>query len=180
VSIVLQPNTPEANLAIMKRAFEALGRKDLEECVSLLTPGFMINIAGMPYQQRGHAEWLRNAGQMIGAFPDLGIQVEDMVAAGDRVAVRVRFTGTHTGDFLGVPPSGKRVDYESQELYRFEAGRLAEEWICSDTMTMMTQIGVVSPSQLILVWLGSFRLWFATGVGAVVGAGLILLVQAIL
>lgn len=175
-----ETDTPEANLAIMRAAFDALARKDLDACVALLTPDFRINIAGMPFQKTGHKAWLENANQMIRAFPDLSIAIEDMFAAGDRVAVRVRFAGTQTGDFLGVPPSGKRIDYESAEIYRFTDGKLAEEWICSDTMTMMTQIGAVSPRALILVWLGSFRLWFVGLAGAVVGMALLLLAQALL
>jgi steroid delta-isomerase-like uncharacterized protein len=179
-SRMADPALTEANLATMKRAFEALARKDLDACVALLTPDFKINLAGVPYQASGHKAWLSNAGQMIRAFPDLSVHIDDMFASGDKVTVRVRFTGTQTGDFLGVPPSGKRIDYESQEIYRFEDGKLAEEWICSDTMTMMTQIGAVSPSQLILVWLGSFRLWIAAAGGVALGSGLVLLAQALL
>jgi len=179
VSTIVQPSSPELNLEVMRRAFDALARKDFEGCLSLMRSDFRINIAGMPYQKKGHAAWRENVRQMFGAFPDLGIHIDSMVASGDKVAVHVRFTGTQTGDFLGIPPRGKRIDYESQELYRFEDGRLAEEWICSDTMTMMTQIGAVSPGALILVWLGSFRLWLATAIGVGAGAGLVLLVRAL-
>jgi steroid delta-isomerase-like uncharacterized protein len=169
----------QQNLKLMRAAFEALARKDVNACMAMLDPGFKINIAGMPYQQSGHGPWRKNVETMLNAFPDLAIDIEEMIADGDIVAVRVRFRGTQTGSFLGIPPSCKTVDYQSSEFYRFADGRLTEEWICSDTLTMMTQVGAVSPAHLLLVWLGSFRLWFAAAAGGVLGAGLVLAVQAL-
>jgi steroid delta-isomerase-like uncharacterized protein len=172
-------STEQRNLEEMRAAFEALARKDVDACIAMLDPGFKINIAGMPYQQSGHGPWRKNVETMLTAFPDLAIGIEEMVGDGDIVAVRVRFRGTQTGNFLGIPPSGKAVDYQSSEFYRFADGKLTEEWICSDTLTMMTQVGAISPASLVLVWLGSFRFWFAAAAGAVIGAGLVLAVQAL-
>ena len=53
----------------------------------------------------------------------------------------MRLTGTHTGEFLGIQPTRKKVEYESNELYRIVDGTIAEEWICSDMLTLMAQIG---------------------------------------
>jgi steroid delta-isomerase-like uncharacterized protein len=164
----------------MKAALGAMARKDIPACLDLLTPDFKINLAGMPYQQTGHAAWEGNARQIIDAFPDFEIRIDDMFAAGDKVAVRARMSGTHKGPFLGAPATGKRVSYDSYELYRLEGGKVAEEWICSDLVTLMTQIGAISPHQLVLLWLGSFRLWFVAATGVAAGAGLVLLLQALL
>src|SRR5687767_4663657 len=103
-SSMAEPASPEANLATMKRAFEALARKDLGACVALLTPDFQINLAGVPYQASGHKAWLSNAGQMIRAFPDLGVRIDDMFASGATVAVRVRFSGTQPVTSWGSRP----------------------------------------------------------------------------
>jgi hypothetical protein len=114
---------------------------------------------------------------LFSAFPDIRIHVEDIFASDDKVAVRARFTGTHMGEFLGQRPTGKRVDYQSNELYRIVGGKVAEEWICSDTFTMMTQIGAIPARHLVSMWLADFRMWFAAGIGLVMGALLVLLAQ---
>jgi predicted ester cyclase len=62
------------------------------------------------------------------------------VAADDRVALRLRFCGTHSGDFLGIPATGRPVEYVSHEFYRVADGLIAEEWICSDTATLFRHI----------------------------------------
>lgn len=174
------PATPEANLATMRKALATMARKDIDACVAMLTPDFKINLAGVPFQATGHAAWISNAKTILQAFPDLEIQIDDMFGADDMVAVRARLSGTHNGPFLGVAPTGKRVSYESYEIYRLEGDKVAEEWICSDMMTMMGQIGAASPNQMLVAWLGSFRLWFAAAAGILVGVGLVLLGQALL
>ena len=59
----------------------------------------------------------------------------------DKVAVRLRFRGTHTGEFLRFAPTGRTVEYVSHEFYRVADGLIAEEWICSDTATLLSQLG---------------------------------------
>ena len=130
-NLTLPATTAEANIELMRNAFSAMNRKDLDACVRVLTPDFIINIAGTPYQMRGTRAWRRNAETLVAAFPDIRIDVQDMVAANDKVAVRVRLTGTHTGEFLGQQPTGRHIDYQSNELYRIADGKIAEEWICS-------------------------------------------------
>jgi predicted ester cyclase len=66
--------------------------------------------------------------------------VEDIVAGQDKVAVRLRFRGTHSGEFLGIPATGRAVEYVSHEFYRVAGGLIAEEWICSDTATLLRQL----------------------------------------
>jgi steroid delta-isomerase-like uncharacterized protein len=78
---------------------------------------------------------------MRGAFPDLEAHIEDIVAAEDKVAVRLRFRGTHAGDFLGFAATGRTVEYASHEFYRIAGGLIAEEWICSDMATLLGQLG---------------------------------------
>ena len=75
------------------------------------------------------------------AFPDLRAEIEDIVAADDRVALRLRFRGTHSGEFLGIPATGRPVEYVSHEFYRITGGLIAEEWICSDMATLFRQLG---------------------------------------
>jgi steroid delta-isomerase-like uncharacterized protein len=170
----------QANLELMREAIARLVRHDFEGCTALMTPDFRINLAGMPYQKRGIPEWKKNIAIMATAFPDFQLHIEDMFATDDKVALRARITGTHRGEFLGHQPSGKAIDYQSNELYRIENGKVAEEWICSDMLTMMTQIGALSKGQMVSIWLAGYRVWVGTAIGIAVGALLILAVQKIL
>ena len=160
---------PQVNMTLMRNALAAMSRKDLDACVGFLTPDFIINLAGMPHQMHGQRAWRKNAETIIAAFPDLQIDVQDMFASDDKVAVRARLTGTHTGEFMGRQATGKRIDYQSNELYRIADGKIAEEWICSDMLTMMTQIGAIPARHLLSMWLAGFRVWFAAGLGLLTG-----------
>lgn len=158
------------NTETLRQAFEALNRGDIEACTSLMTEDFIINIAEMPHQKRGRAAWRRHAEMLLEAFPDAQIEVQDVVAATDKLAVRVKIKGTHRGEFLGTRPTEKRIEYTSHEVYRFEDGKLAEEWICSDMMTLFMQIGALSKGQVISMWLSGFRFWFGMVIGGAIGA----------
>lgn len=137
-----------------------------------MPPDFLINIAGVPYQKQGTDTWRKHAAILFSAFPDLQVKIEDIFAGDDKVAVRLRISGTHEGEFLGVQPTGKRVEYKSTEIYRIADGKIAEEWICSDTLTLMAQIGGrgFSMGKLAAMWLAGYRVWFALGLGLIIGA----------
>ncbi|MGV3490713.1 MAG: ester cyclase [Devosia sp.] len=169
----------ERNIAVMRQAFAALGRGDVDACTALMTDDFIINIAEMPQQKRGIAAWRAHAKLLLAAFPDIKVEIEDVFAVGDKLAVRVRLTGTHRGEFLGNAPTGKRIDYRSHEIYRFEHGKLAEEWICSDMLTLMTQVGAFSEGRLLGMWLAGYRLWLGLAAGVMLGAGAVLAVLAL-
>jgi steroid delta-isomerase-like uncharacterized protein len=82
------------------------------------------------------------------AFPDLVTTVEDMVAEGDRVAVRHTHRATHTGAFQGIPPTGKRIEVTGIEVLRMREGQIAEFWHMDDFLGLMQQLGVVpAPGQ---------------------------------
>jgi len=130
----------DANIALVRSAFAAFNESDLDATIAFLTEDFAINIAGMPHQERGHEAWSRNFAMMHAAFPGIQAHIEDIFASGDKVTVRLTFTGTHQGEFLGMEPTGRDIEYKSIEVYRIEDGLLAEEWICSDGLTMMRQL----------------------------------------
>ncbi|MEU6249541.1 ester cyclase [Glycomyces sp. NPDC047010] len=130
----------DANIALVRSAFAAFNESDLDATIAFLTEDFAVNIAGMPHQERGHEAWARNFTMMHAAFPGIQASIEDIFAADDKVTVRLTFTGTHGGEFLGMEPTGRGIEYTSIEIYRIEDGMLAEEWICSDGLTMMRQL----------------------------------------
>jgi steroid delta-isomerase-like uncharacterized protein len=82
----------------------------------------------------------------IAAFPDLRMETQDVLSSGDKVVARVRCTGTNTGDFMGMPSTGKSVDVEAIDIIRFgDDGLAREHWGVFDAMGMMQQLGVVPP-----------------------------------
>ncbi len=101
-----------------------------------------------PDAQRGRENYKRGVQMMYSAFPDLRGDIEDIVAEGDKVAIRFRWRGTQTGELMGIPPSGKPVDFAMIEIYRFDDGKIVEGWAVFDALGMMQQIGVVpAPGQ---------------------------------
>jgi predicted ester cyclase len=80
--------------------------------------------------------WLR------GAFNDLSYEVLDAFGDGDRVAMRVATRGTHTGEFMGRPATGRQFDIESIHIYRIENGQVAEHWAKRDDVGLANQIGL--------------------------------------
>jgi steroid delta-isomerase-like uncharacterized protein len=131
---------PETNIELMRAGFAALNAGDLDGCIELASPDLIINLAELPEPLHGRDIWLEGAVMFRRAFPDLQADIEDIFASGDRVAVRLRMRGTHEGDYLGMPATGRAVSYVSHEFYRIENGLIAEEWICSDTASLFRQI----------------------------------------
>ncbi|WP_044560619.1 ester cyclase [Azospirillum sp. B4] len=79
------------------------------------------------------------------AIPDLTASIEQLVVAGDRVTVHLRFQGHFTGHFGEVPGKGQTVDFIATDLYRVQDGRIAENWHIEDNLTLLRQLGVVAP-----------------------------------
>ena len=78
------------------------------------------------------------------AFPDMRMDVEDVFASGDKAVARVRYTGTHRGEFMGMPATGKSVDVQLIDMFGFgDDGLIREHWGVMDALTMMQQLGVV-------------------------------------
>ena len=76
-------------------------------------------------------------------FPDVVSIIEDLIAEGDRVAARWRARATHRGEYVGVPPTGKEVEFTGISVYRIEGERIAESWTEEDELGLMRQIGAV-------------------------------------
>ena len=77
------------------------------------------------------------------AFPDLHITVEDLIEEGDKVVGRHTVTGTHQGEYMGLPPTGKSVTYNEIFIIRFVNGRVAETWGVVDVVSQMKQLGMI-------------------------------------
>jgi steroid delta-isomerase-like uncharacterized protein len=96
-----------------------------------------------PTPIRGRDAWKRFTRGQWGAFPDLTGTVEEVLAEGDRVALRVTARGTHSGPLLGLPPTGKPVTFAGMEFFRLQAGRIVESWGHFDAVSLLQQLGVL-------------------------------------
>jgi predicted ester cyclase len=75
-------------------------------------------------------------------FPDVALRTDDVFEAGDRVASRFTVSGTHTGPFRGIAPTGRRIEYGGITIFRFADGRVVERWSMTDTLSLLKQLGV--------------------------------------
>jgi steroid delta-isomerase-like uncharacterized protein len=130
----------EANAALVLESFEAFNAGDTEKLLAVAAPDLVMHFAELPEPLNGLETWRQGYDLMRRAFPDLEAHVEDVVAAEDRVAVRVSFRGTHSGEFQGVPATGRTIHYVSHEFYRIADGLIVEEWICSDMASLFRQL----------------------------------------
>jgi predicted ester cyclase len=78
------------------------------------------------------------------AVPDLHCAIEDLLVSGDKVTARLLFTGTHTGEFMGHPATGKPVRFLAIDILRIRDGKIVEDWHLEDNLTLLEQPGVVS------------------------------------
>ncbi len=78
------------------------------------------------------------------AFPDVQCTIEDLIAEGDKVVVYWRSQATHQGEYMGIPPTGNRVDFKGIAIYRIEGGKIVEARGLGDTFGLLRQLGAVS------------------------------------
>jgi steroid delta-isomerase-like uncharacterized protein len=83
------------------------------------------------------------AGYLRGAFPDLAIDDQDIISEGDRLGMRWSMTGTHSGEFWGIPATGKRVEVTGMDVFRIADGKIQDAWIETDYMTLLRQLGAI-------------------------------------
>jgi steroid delta-isomerase-like uncharacterized protein len=135
-----QSTSPATNAELVRAGFQAFNSGDADQCLALAAPDLITHLAELPEPRHGRDAWRQGYEMIKRAFPDLQAHSEDIVAAQDKVAVRLRFRGTHTSEFLGIPATGRTIEYVSHEFYRVADGLIAEEWICSDTATLLRQL----------------------------------------
>ncbi len=118
---------------------EVLNGRNLEVVDQLVAPDVVDHTLG----SRGLEGYKRSISTVHQAFPDMRVEVHDMIADGDHVAARVTYSGTHQGEFLGVPATGRRVEVSGVDFVRMRDGRQAEHWGGPDMAGLLQQLGVV-------------------------------------
>ncbi len=127
----------------IRRFYDLLSQGDIDGFGALLADDFVEHeeTPGLAPTKDGVMEFFR---MYLAAFPDLVMEVQDIVNGGETLVARVRATGTHEGEFMGMPATGKSIDVQIIDITRFGDDGLAHEhWGLADTMAMMQQLGVV-------------------------------------
>jgi steroid delta-isomerase-like uncharacterized protein len=129
--------------ATMRSAYERISAGDIAGFGDLVAEDFVEHEAtpGLPPTKEGALEFFR---MLLAAFPDMRMDVEDLIASEDKTVARVKATATHQGEFMGVPPTGTTIDVQLIDIMRFNsAGLVCEHWGVTDMLSLMQQLGVV-------------------------------------
>jgi len=131
----------EDNKAFVRRLYaEVMGKGNMTVADALLSTEYVEHL---PVPTPGHEGLKQLVLMVLSAFPDIHPTVEDAVAEGDRVAVRIVSRGTHQNAFLGIPPSGKAVEWGEMHIYRVVGGKIVEHWGEIDQFGLLQQIGAL-------------------------------------
>jgi steroid delta-isomerase-like uncharacterized protein len=130
----------EENKDLIRRAFEAGNQKNWAVFDALFAPDYVLHNASTTMGFEAYKQFLLRYGS---AFPDGSLTIEDMIAEGDRVVFRQMFRGTHQGDMMGIPPTGKQITMSGIAITRVANGKIVEGWYNGDDLGMMQQLGVV-------------------------------------
>ena len=139
--------TLEENKDIVRRFTEDfLNRGDLTVADELLAPDCIGHYSGASFGT-GPEAYKRQLMMFKSAFPDVEWPIEDIIAEGDRVRIRAPGRGTHRGEFMGIAPTGKQVQFGGIGIFRIINGKITEHWYVPDRLGLLQQLGAtISPS----------------------------------
>jgi len=130
-----------ANLATQQSFGKAINSNNLAEIRNLVAED-CVDHDPAPGQFKGPHGYIALFQQMIAAFPDFAVDVEHMVADDDNVAFAYTLTGTHRGEFFGVPPTGRKIRARGLQISRFNSdSKMIERWGSSDQLGILQQLG---------------------------------------
>lgn len=138
--------TTDGNKEVLRRMIEeGFNEGNLDLADELVAEDFVLHAAGTEEPIRGPDGMKAFMDTYKTAFPDARIEIAELAAEGETVVVRWTATGTHEGDLMGIEPTGNEVRIMGMEMHHVRDGKLAEGWEIFDGLTMMAQLGVVSP-----------------------------------
>jgi steroid delta-isomerase-like uncharacterized protein len=142
MTITDSTTTLQENKRIVRRFIEEIFlKRDFGAVDELLTEDFTAHTWGpMPPGRDGLKEAIT---RVSAGISDARMTVEDVIAEGDRVAVRLTSSAVHDGEFMGMPPSGKRYEIGEIHIFRLRDGRVSEHWHQADFLGMMRQLGAL-------------------------------------
>ena len=132
----------EQNMEIVKHAWELYSKGDFEALKELFAPEY-VSYSPSAALKPASLEEAIEAGKMIfKAAPDSNWKIEELLASGDKVATRWFYKGTHEGEFMGIPPTANKIEFNGITIARIENGKIIEEREYYDVLGMMQQLGM--------------------------------------
>ena len=127
------------NKALVHRVVELWNRRDMDAFFKLLAPEYVEHLptGDISLEQLKHY-----APKFFAAFPDINITINDMVAEGDKVSALVNWKATHQGEYMGIPPTGKKIDIAVVMIIKIVGGRWVEFWNVTD-IRLAQQLGAI-------------------------------------
>jgi steroid delta-isomerase-like uncharacterized protein len=133
----------EENKAVIRQFAEGgLNQHSFDQIEGLLAPNYTNYFPGAP-GPLNTAEFKKTLDDLFTGFPDIRLELHEMIAEGDAVAARYSMYGTHTGTFLGIPATGKRISIGGTAFYHVKDGKMVDDYPGFDALSLMQQIGVV-------------------------------------
>jgi steroid delta-isomerase-like uncharacterized protein len=133
-------NDVDANIAMVHRAVAAMSSGDLDGLAAAVTDDYVRDDLAQAFTADGSDSLTTFIATIRAALPDFTMEIMDIFGAGDRVAAQLRFSGTHKGEFLGAPPTGRRVAINGVSLYRFRDGLIHVNTQLLDMAGLMRQL----------------------------------------
>lgn len=134
----------EENKVIVRRFIEQIfNRGNMSLVDEILAPDFVEHEELPPGIPRDREGVKQLTAMLHNAFPDFKATIDDLIAADDKVVIRMIWTGTQEGEFMGIPPSGNSVNVEVIDIMRLDGGKVVEHWGQMDNMGLMQQLGAM-------------------------------------
>ena len=133
----------DANVGAIRRFWEGFDAHDLNVWDEVCAADFVNHDPGLPTPEADLATLKQTIGGLLAAFPDMRSSEDDLLAAGDKVAVRRTLRGTHRGAFMGIAPTGKSVSFTGIWLAHLRGGKLTEQWVYFDALGLLRQLGAI-------------------------------------
>ena len=136
----------EDNKDLVRRGHDALNERNWTAFEALCAPDFVLHNGSMTIQ--GYEPYKQFISMYVAAFPDMHFGVNDIIAEEDRVVVRNTFQGTHKGELMGIPATGKHITTTGISIFRIANGKIVEHTSNNDDLGLLQQLGVVpAPEQ---------------------------------
>ena len=136
--------TSEKNKALIRRLHEAFTNNgDMNVADEIIASDCVLYFAGQSQPIQGPEAFKQTLMMMRSAFPDIGWQIEEMVAEGDKVLEKVVAHATHTGTFMGIPATGRKVTLQGVALFRIADNKIVEDWAMPNLMSLLQQLGAM-------------------------------------
>jgi steroid delta-isomerase-like uncharacterized protein len=133
--------TPAENKALVERYWVEVWTAGGEAAIPELLADDELHHWGIAGETVGHAPFAGRLKAFLTAFPDFAIRVDQLIAEGDLVSSRWTATGTQQGEWRGIPPTGKAVEYTGMNVFRIVCGKIAESWGEADHLGLLRQLG---------------------------------------